>query len=55
MDICMICGREYDPMMEPDHEENCQELLADEAHIEVKSDPVLTDLLEGLLNEKKEG
>lgn len=53
MEVCLICGEEYDPALNPDHEEECQERLAESANIEVKSDPKLTSMLEGLLNGKR--
>lgn len=49
MEICLVCGREYDPATDSNHEENCEEQLADNVNIEVQADQTLKRLLEGLL------
>lgn len=53
MDLCLLCGKEYNPIIEPDHEETCQTRLADSVRVEVQADPILKKLLESLLNETR--
>ena len=39
-------------MLEPDHEDKCEDNLMDSTDVEIKADPELTRILEGMLGDK---
>jgi hypothetical protein len=52
MELCLICGQEYDPVSDAQHEYDCQDRMVEDIRIEIKADKELKRILENLLNEK---
>jgi len=50
MDICLTCGKEYNELDDPRHEENCVEKLVASLKVQYKPNPDLMKILEEKLH-----